>query len=555
MYPYVIMSAKTRRSGQLTVAGVHAELTRAPRADVYDSASELTIFFRNGCSLYCSTRRPSTRPPPTSTTSHDDNTLHVPRASKGAVSQLSGPGARPAHFYSMKRLRLEKWSGHLLTARPGGASRSLSSQHRLQFSRPNQLASSPRWQSTAAARDIESEIRQGQPESSEPISSDQFSKAASDEPPLWPSISGEDPLGPVPSPLPRDASKSAKLAALHARLSLSDRIPIQTLARTLVDASADPAPLFNNLNLAFLGQTLISYHTSELLMCRFPRLPMQILHSAMKTYAGDKTLYHVARSWGVESAAAPGAEVDPGLLQFSLDKERSFNTKWGFARAETVWGPNKNQRFRRGISSSVVYDDDFGDMFKGMREAEQDQESEVEPSIDEAEIDLPVERQLTLGDSQEKMNRAHNIHGTFVRAVVGAIYTYCGRETARSFIKAHILSRHFDLQKLFSFSQPTRELTRLCAREEFDPPVARLLSETGRLSRTPVFVVGIFSGNDKLGEGAAPSLHQARLKAAMNALKAWYLYSPGEDVRVPSDMLVEGAKPWEPVYVDIGEVV
>ncbi|KKY37551.1 putative 60s ribosomal protein l3 [Diaporthe ampelina] len=332
------------------------------------------------------------------------------------------------------------------------------------------------------------------------------------------------------------------------------RIPIQTLARTLVDASADPAPLFNNSNLAYLGQTLISYHTSELLMCRFPRLPMQILHSAMKTYSGDKTLYHVARSWGVESAAAPGAEVDPGLLQFSLDKARSFNTKWGFVRAETVWGPTKNQRFRRGISGRVVHDDDFGDMFRGMRDAVADQENEVEPS-EEADIDLPVERQLTLGDAEEKVNRAHNIHGTFVRAVVGAIYTYCGRETARSFIKAHILSRHFDLQKLFSFSQPTRELSRLCAREEFDPPVARLLSETGRLSKTPVFVVGIFSGNDKLGEGAAASLHQARLKAAMSALKAWYLYSPGEDVRVPSDMLVEGAKPWQPVYIDIGEVV
>lgn len=490
-----------------------------------------------------------------STTSHDDNPSRVPRPSKGAVSQLSGLGVQPAYLLSMKRLRLEKWSGHLLTARPGVASRSLSSQHRVQFSRPNQLASSPRCQSTAAARDIEAEIRQGQPEPSEPISTDQFSKAAADEPPLWPSISGQEPIGPVPSPLPRDASKSAKLAALHARLSLSDRIPIQTLARTLVDASADPAPLFNNSNLAFLGQTLISYHTSELLMCRFPRLPMQILHSAMKTYAGDRTLYHVARSWGVESAAAPGAEVDPGLLQFSLDKERSFNTKWGFARAETVWGPSKNQRFRRGISSSVVHDDDFGDLFKDMRDTEPHQEKEAEPSDDEADLDLPVERQLTLGDSNEKMNKAYNIHGTFVRAVVGAIYTYCGRETARSFIKAHILSRHFDLQKLFSFSQPTRELSRLCAREEFDPPVARLLSETGRLSRTPVFVVGIFSGNDKLGEGAAATLHQARLKAAMNALKAWYLYSPGEDVRVPSDALVEGAKPWEPVYVDIGEVV
>lgn len=449
---------------------------------------------------------------------------------------------------------MEKWSGQLLTARPGVASRSLSSHPRGQLPRPNQLACSPRWRSTAAARDIEAEIRQGQPEPSEPVSPDQFSETATSEAPLWPSISDQDPIGPAPSPSPQDAAKSAKLAALHARLSLSDRIPIQTLARTLVDASADPAPLFNNSNLAYLGQTLISYHTSELIVCRFPRLPMQIMHAAMKAYGGDKTLFHVAQSWGVESAAAPGAEVDPGLLQFSLEKERTFNTRWGLARAETVWGPNKNQRFRRGISSSVVFDDDFGDMFVGMKEPEQDHEKETE-SGEEAELDLPVERQLTLGDPDKKVERSHNIHATFVRAVVGAIYTYCGRESARSFIKAHILSRHFDLQKLFSFSQPTRELSRLCAREEFDPPVARLLSETGRLSRTPVFVVGIFSGNDKLGEGAAASLHQARLKAAMNSLKAWYLYSPGEDVRVPSDMLVEGAKPWEPVYIDIGEVV
>ncbi|KAI3391355.1 hypothetical protein diail_7489 [Diaporthe ilicicola] len=408
---------------------------------------------------------------------------------------------------------------------------------------------------TASTRDIEAEIRQGQPDSSEAISSDQFASSATAEPPLWPSISNEEPLGPVPSPLPRDALRSAKLAALHARLSLSDRIPVQTLARTLVDASADPAPLFNNSNLAFLGQTLISYHTSELLMCRFPRLPMQILHAAMKTYSGDKTLYQVARSWGVESAAAPGMEVDPGLLQFSLDNDRSFNTKWGFSRKETAWGPAKNDNFRRGISSSVVLDDDFGDMDVDLRKVKPEIEEEVEIFDEDMETDLPVERRLNLGDPDEKIKRAYNIHGTFVRAVVGAIYTHCGRETARSFIKAHLLSRHFDLQQLFSFRQPTRELSRLCAREEFDPPVARLLSETGRLSRTPVFVVGIFSGNDKLGEGAAASLHHARLKAAMNALKAWYLYSPGEDVRVPSDMLVEGAKPWEPVYMDIGEVV
>jgi hypothetical protein len=40
----------------------------------------------------------------------------------------------------------------------------------------------------------------------------------------------------------------------------------------------------------------------------------------------------------------------------------------------------------------------------------------------------------------------------------------------------------------------------------------------------------------------------------MNALKAWYLYSPGE-VGVPSDTFAEDAEPWKPAYVDIGEII
>ncbi|KAF3767562.1 ribonuclease III [Cryphonectria parasitica EP155] len=371
----------------------------------------------------------------------------------------------------MKRLRLEKWSGHLLSARPGAATTCSRS---------------------TGTPPLSSEAQDPQ---SSPIAT-----TSSAEPTQWPPIDPDQYLGEPPSPLPNKALRSAKLAALHARLALSDKIPLQTLARTLVDPSADAAPLFNNSNLSFLGQTLISYYTSEMLMCRYPRLPMEIMHAAMKAYAGDKTLFYVSRSWGVENAAAPGVEVDPGLLQFSLDAPRAFNTKWGFVRSEY----QHKYRYRRGISSRVVMDDDFGE---------------------------------------------------FVRAVVGAIYTHSGREAARSFVKAHILSRQLDLERLFTFKLPLRELARLCMREEFEQPVARLLSETGRLSRTPVFVVGIFSGNDKLGEGTAASLDHARKKAAMNALKAWYLYSPGEDVRVPSDMMLEGAKPWEPVYVDIGEVI
>lgn len=69
-----------------------------------------------------------------------------------------------------------------------------------------------------------------------------------------------------------------------------------------------------------------------------------------------------------------------------------------------------------------------------------------------------------------------------------------------------------------------------------------------------VFVVGIFSGQDKLGEGAGASLLEARSRAAVAALKGWYLYSP-LNVRVPSSMEEEGAAPWKPVHVDLGEVI
>ncbi|KAM0464098.1 hypothetical protein ACHAO4_000825 [Trichoderma viride] len=327
---------------------------------------------------------------------------------------------------------------------------------------------------------------------------------------------------PLPAPSFDRAAQSAKLAALHARLSLPRKIPLQTLARALVTPSADANPNFNNSNLAYLGSTIINYHVYEYLVCKWPRLPMAILYEALRAYAGDASLQQIARRWGVESAAAPGEEVDPGLLQWKAGDEQMVNTRWGYIRAEAA----KGQAWRRGLSSRVVLDDDFGD-----------QVSSSEP------------------EKLEYSGLQSEAFGSVVRAVIGAIYTHCGREEVKSFVKSHILSRELDPSKLFEFKLPTRELAMLCAREGFEAPVARLESETGRLSRTPVYVVGIYSGKEKLGEGAGPSLDVARRKASMESLKAWYLYSPGNKVRVPSDMMEEGARPWTAPHIDIGEII
>ena len=322
-----------------------------------------------------------------------------------------------------------------------------------------------------------------------------------------------------PSPLPSAAQTSAKLAALHARLSLPSKFPVETLARTLVDPSADSSRDFNNSSLCLVGTSLLSFHVSEWILCTYPRLPMAVLYSAMNAYIGRATLTKLAQEWGVEAAAAPGSEVDPGLLQFSKFKPGTTLPTGTSVR------PNDDQNYRRGLSSRVVYDDEFGDVVSKF-------------SLEEAQT-------------------SENAHSSFVRALVGAVYLHSGRAAAKSFIRAHILSRHLAIEKLFVFEKASRDLSRLCAREDFDFPVARLLSETGRNSRHPVYVVGIFSGKDKLGEAAGASLNEARTRAAIAALKAWYMYSPvagqGTSAPVPSD--VEEGGTWEGAHIDMGEIV
>lgn len=419
----------------------------------------------------------------------------------------------------MQRLRVLRWSGSLLTPR----------------TRPCQLARNLRLQSTAASPLLQQE-------------------QAIDDESETPDDTSSTPqrirtfLRRMPSPPPSRASSSAKLAALHARLSLSPRIPLQTLARCLVDASADINPQFNNASLAILGGDLFGYYTSEAILCRFPRLPTEVVFAAMWAYCGPKTLAAITREWGVEAAAVPGGEVDPGYLQCKRQEAGNAavdNTGIQIKELDTPFAddisanrPNPKQKgWRRGMSSRTVYDDYFGDEIKRT-----ESDYAERPDLREQDAQATADKGITL--ERASMN--------FVRALMGAVYLHCGKKTAKLFFKEHVLSRHLDVSRLFEFMQPTRDLSKLCAREGFDPPIARILSETGRMSRHPVYVVGVFAGKEKLGEGAGGSLDEARIRAAVAALKGWYLYSPLE-VRVPSD--AEGGRPWEAVMVDGGEVV
>lgn len=429
----------------------------------------------------------------------------------------------------MKALRLLRWSGSVLSPR----TRPCGIHYFCRYPPPIRLLTTwtPLIQQAAQT--------QGQGLGRE---EDRQESIEDDEAPIIPEdmpehLQKEARLRVLPSPPLAEARSSAKLAALHARLSLSPRLPIETLARCLVDGTADPNPDFNNTSLSTLGRELYGYYTSEATLCRYPRLPTAVVFAAMSAYVGPKTLTQITKEWGVELVAEPGGEVDPGYLQCKREdsmllRKNSRNSdgdpgallERSHPRIVGINRPNPERKsWRRGVSSMTVYDDEFGDLLQGSKNT--DPTTTVEDAC-----------------------------AGFVQSVMGAVYLHRGKHAAKTFFKEHILSRHLDIGKMFEFKQPTLDLTKLCAREGLESPVARILSETGRLSRHPVFIVGVFAGREKLGEGSGSSLNEARVRAAVGALKGWYLYSP-LDVRVPSEAEGPNAKPWKPALIDIGEVV
>jgi dsRNA-specific ribonuclease len=273
----------------------------------------------------------------------------------------------------------------------------------------------------------------------------------------------------------------------------------------------------------------MGFYMSEHLICHYPRLPMDVLFAAQEAYVGPKALMTIAKEWGVEEAAEPGGEVDAGLLQFRyappgtniLDKTVSASQDPN-ARANAALA--QQEGWRKGMSSRIVYDDQFG---------------LTPPSP------TPANR-IPTATPQDAL-------AAFVRALFGALHLHTGRASTKKFFANHILSRTLNLSQLFDFRYPTRDLARLCLREGFERPVARLVSETGRHSAHPVFVVGVYSGRDKLGEAVGGSLEEAKNRASAAALKGWYLYSPGEGVMVPSE--AQEGREWRANMIDPGEVI
>ncbi|CAG8499325.1 1120_t:CDS:10 [Paraglomus brasilianum] len=122
-----------------------------------------------------------------------------------------------------------------------------------------------------------------------------------------------------------------------------------------------------------------------------------------------------------------------------------------------------------------------------------------------------------------------------VGAIVGALYFDQGPAAAKSFIHDQFLSRDVNVGAIFErhIVNPKRDLSYLMRRHSQEPPISRLTAETGRLSKSPTFIVSVYSGTKKLGEGFGSSLDMAEFRAARDALKKHYLKET-KDFQLPS---------------------
>jgi len=129
----------------------------------------------------------------------------------------------------------------------------------------------------------------------------------------------------------------------------------------------------------------------------------------------------------------------------------------------------------------------------------------------------------------------HEALSSVARALVALVYQEKSMEAAKKFAHDYFLSRDIDLRAMMKFANPKKALALTVEKFGRERPVSRLLKETGRFSAGPVFVVGIYSGQDKLGEGFGSSLSMAEFRAAEDALHRLYLTrTPPDQMQLPS---------------------
>jgi len=112
------------------------------------------------------------------------------------------------------------------------------------------------------------------------------------------------------------------------------------------------------------------------------------------------------------------------------------------------------------------------------------------------------------------------VNADVVLAIIGALYCDQGAQAARQFVEQFILAKldQLDMDMLIKLEHPKQMLCHVLKEQGRPLPVSRLLQKVTRDQQRPVFMVGVFSGDDLLAEEGSVVLVKAEERAIMTAL-------------------------------------
>ncbi|KAI8917175.1 ribonuclease III domain-containing protein [Powellomyces hirtus] len=122
--------------------------------------------------------------------------------------------------------------------------------------------------------------------------------------------------------------------------------------------------------------------------------------------------------------------------------------------------------------------------------------------------------------SEKSIGNADNkVTSSVLQALIGALYLDQGAAAAKEFIVEHFFSRPIDASIHTKMADPKALLDAIVRTSKRERPVARILREAGGGTPAAIYMVGLFQGDVKLGDGYGSSREQAESRAVRNALR------------------------------------
>lgn len=127
---------------------------------------------------------------------------------------------------------------------------------------------------------------------------------------------------------------------------------------------------------------------------------------------------------------------------------------------------------------------------------------------------------MSKGEKHGSERARKQILANAFEAVTGAIYLEKGFAAAQNFVKQNILSRLDEILASGSWRDPKSHLQEVSQRVDGFTPKYKVLSEVGP-DHDKVFTLGVFVGEEMMGQGIGPSKQKAQQQAAKSALKKY----------------------------------